>query len=1339
MLRQSLTLFVLLVLVSLGLVVAYAFLGLSGPETTIAEAQDALRAGRYAEAERLCNIASKSTGLQGNTELRRKLYDVRFQAHKQLDNMPRALEDLDALLALDGPRDPALQLERVRILIAIGDADRALSGAENLLSADAGNGELLQLRGEARQLLYQNSLRQLVASIDRELTGTLRDRALRSLRDHIYRPSDDPKVLQGKADLLQYLQDQGATTRNTSFESDLAATRQNVQDCLEDYRRALETEGQPTSAYQGMAYALREGGRTDDLICLAEIYLQRFNHIYATQAAVDLVGAHMAAGRPRAAVEAADRFLANWRDRLRDNRLHRDVRFLLLQKLQAHMQLGEKKQTRDTMGIAVAVHNVLGIAPEMRLLVGLHQESLGNDEEAAKALESFLRSQGRTAAEVPIAGEDLVALTLRHLAEVGAADDRDEIHARWINLRRDFPEPWVARARFRLARGQFAGAYEDAKQALRRSSEDEVLLQLVARTADEHYEATDRHGKGLLAQCHKARRESPDTSDPIGYLLCARAARDNRDWEIMLESARKASDHWLWALEPRLLYAQAAMRLERFEEAVVSLQTARRFHGDDPRLLRALRDATTANNGSTQSLLVDTMRTIPAEPGVSEDLLRRTLETGPPEALPVLARRALEFENAPATLLSVAAQAAARGGDLATSQDAVQRLQKAQAAARLQLPAQAERLRAKALSEPDALLVREAEQLLPLAADDPAGLAQIAAELRLADRPAAALTLLRAVLDEGESDQRTGANYALAGQLALQLRDRRTARDYLTAAVTFDDGASAAIPLAMLFLDAGDETNAALATDLRGRGDPLPIALTWRLGRTRVAIEQALARLQVDRYDMPAQAIHAVGLAENCPDPDLQQLAKDHAEALADAALWIDHVGFEDRALTSAQALADKAPTSVFAQLLLAKALGNAGQKGEAMKRLAALSQLATPPWPLHHVTASLVATGDPTILTPALQEMILAGVTKPEGQIRPTQAVVAARLLAARALRAGFRDAALEASVQAWRQFPVESQVRIPDVQLLFGLGRVAEALEILGAMEPTITKAQRPASITEYFLCAGYLALRQDNQIVRDIARARARRFIDEEGHWSPAVQFLFLEEEARLGPLLEDRREDSDVRRLRHARWAHGIIDFHLDGNTQSASGLEWALNMISILDGDDAASERIEALLQLQPGSRTLWHLRTLLHHRMGKTAQAVADLRNVGDYLPDSRLAANRAVIAAAAGLERPRDRDDLVKTAGAELDRPDVRLGLGLLDLRIAAFARADDHLAHAPMWGGGARDYFRAMAKLGMGGEQNLADAAELFAKIATDHPGQPQLANAAHFAAQLGVPRVP
>lgn len=1347
MLRQTLTLFVVLVLVSLALVVGYALTGLSGPASAIAEAETALNAGQPTECLRQLDIAAKSSALRSDPKLERRYWELRYSSHIALENHKKALEDLDQLFSLSGDAEE-LSHDRIRLLIQLGDWTTALARIETLLSETPGDGALLQLRGEAHQIRYQQSLKDIVEAIDRELAGTLRDNAMRALRDFIYRPVDDPKVRDGQTYILRVFQEQNASNRNLSLSADLSATRKQVQACLEDYRAALEVQGEPTSAYQGLAHALEEGGRTDDLICLAEIYLQRFDHIYTTQAAVDLVRAHAQAGRPRAAAEAADRFLyregLDWRERVKTDRLHSDVKYLLLDKMRAHLALGERAQVQQTVRTAGEIQRLINLAPEIILVRGLFQESQDNDEDAAKLFESFVRSQGRDGRAVPIAGEDLVSVALSHLTDTAADGERDRVHALWIEYRRDYPEPWAARARYRLAKGLFSAAYEDARQAMLRDPENEPALQLLARTAEAHFEASDRHGKGLLTSCKGAGTDLPPQAsddEPVAYLLCARAAVANRDWDIAFACAQKAAGAWVWAYEPRILQARAALELDQPGEAVLALRTALSFEedraGDDDTamVMRLLRDAVSIQGLPTDDLLTNTMRTIPATADAIEDLLRSTLERGPEGVLGTLTRRALAVQDPPASLLSAAAEAAARIDEPKLAAQALELLTEAKAPTALKLPALAELMRARATNKTDEQLSREAVRLLPMAESHPQTLAQLARELGRADRPGAALTLMRAVLEQSESSERTGANYALAGEFALRAGERRLARDLLTAAVAFEDGARAAISLAYTFLDAGDETSAALATELRTKAQPMPAPLLWMLGRRQNAADQAKARLQVQPSDMASLAIRAVELPEATVDEELRTLAQAHPQELIEAVLWLDQPGFEDLAVVTSGALLDLAPTAAFPRLIRARALLLAGRTEEATSMLLEIAAAPSPPWSLHHVAADAAMILGVKATPRPLNELILAGFGNPEGSITPHQAVAASRILAARAQAAGFPDAVMSAKVEAWRLHPVESGVTLEDVMALFGSGRVTESLEILGAMEPSLPPERRGEWIQQYFLCATYLALHQKETIVRELARRRATRMIQDEGHWYDAVRFLILEEEERLGPILEDRRNDSDIRRRRHLDWAHGVMDFHLDGAPQPEAGLEWALNTIASLDKDESARERIEQLLARQPGSVTLWHLRALLIDRTGATAKAVSELRNVFDYIPDPRLAANRAVIAGAAGIDRPRDRDDLLAVSEGQRNRADVQLGLGLLSLRRGDHAAADAHLAAAPDWGAGARDYFRAMAKLGIGGSKEATAAAELFAKVAADHPGRPLVANAQHFATQLRV----
>ena len=108
-----------------------------------------------------------------------------------------------------------------------------------------------------------------------------------------------------------------------------------VSQAIDYFSRSLENEGLPVGAYTGVAYAMRQAGRFDDLQWLAEIYLERFDHVYVTAAAAHLAELHLQHGRHRAAAEVSARFLppGAWRERLDAGRLDATLARLLLPRL----------------------------------------------------------------------------------------------------------------------------------------------------------------------------------------------------------------------------------------------------------------------------------------------------------------------------------------------------------------------------------------------------------------------------------------------------------------------------------------------------------------------------------------------------------------------------------------------------------------------------------------------------------------------------------------------------------------------------------------------------------------------------------------------------------------------------------------------------------------------------------------------------------------------------------------------------------------------------------------------------------------------------------------------
>src|SRR5690606_27049296 len=116
MFKKSLLILMLSALLTLACIVAYAALGLGGPEATIREAQAKLAANRYVEVINLLDQAEPGHSLQGNRALRRQLSQLRKEAHARLGNAAGALKDVRYLLASGLEDDVDLLLDQIRFL-----------------------------------------------------------------------------------------------------------------------------------------------------------------------------------------------------------------------------------------------------------------------------------------------------------------------------------------------------------------------------------------------------------------------------------------------------------------------------------------------------------------------------------------------------------------------------------------------------------------------------------------------------------------------------------------------------------------------------------------------------------------------------------------------------------------------------------------------------------------------------------------------------------------------------------------------------------------------------------------------------------------------------------------------------------------------------------------------------------------------------------------------------------------------------------------------------------------------------------------------------------------------
>ena len=150
--RRSLQVLLVLAFLALLSVVVYSFAGLSGPASTLAEAERYYQARQYNAAISVLNLLeTRSVSLRRDPELRRRLLDLRYRAHRDQGNYRKALDGLEDLLVASGGNDRELLLNRVWLLLLNERTEEGLVQARSILAADPTSGRAAELAGEACQ------------------------------------------------------------------------------------------------------------------------------------------------------------------------------------------------------------------------------------------------------------------------------------------------------------------------------------------------------------------------------------------------------------------------------------------------------------------------------------------------------------------------------------------------------------------------------------------------------------------------------------------------------------------------------------------------------------------------------------------------------------------------------------------------------------------------------------------------------------------------------------------------------------------------------------------------------------------------------------------------------------------------------------------------------------------------------------------------------------------------------------------------------------------------------------------------------------------------------------
>lgn len=930
MLRHSLTVLVLLFLLGLVMILGYAVWNREASTDALAEASALLDEDRAAEALRLLNHTERTLGPNGDTELRRRLYELRYQAHERAGNQRYALRDIGLLQRAFGkpPADAqrSYALARIRLLLGLGrtdpeDWDRALDQARAELSEHRGDHELRELTGQILQALYRRDLSELV-SIDLPLLLPSEDldRAVEAIRNHVFRELTDPEGMRQRDILENILRIHVADPRElANLLSRTAAIRERILETSEHYRFALRGTQPAYAALQGYCGQLLRSDRADEAAALSWLYLlrfpRRFGSVFAVSRALE---SFIAIGN----VAQACRVGAYWLEKnpidevvekRRLNKTYLDAYLLYVRAL--HRQKDDV--AIDTLVTQLMKHNKRYNAlfwPDMNWIFGLLSDLRKDVDGLERSLADFCKAYAWSQVSRPGGQVDWYreALQLRYDAARERGNDArvDAVLEEWIKSRPKDVEARLTRAQRLLERQEVLLCVSDANvvinsiEATSAEREDALRLRLEAR--NRQFAAEGRDARSILATLIRDDGSSIVVPDPVLHIGVAELALDAGLQKIARRSIRAAAETLQWSSTLRLLQARDA--LARGEDPLYDIEQVLE---SDPSSLQArllMIDALEQTQASPDRMArawYDLIRTNPKDTRaimrLGELLIRRgaydlALELGSDAQVDEQTKRELAWvrgrsllglnraTEAIDVLTTLPIDSPNRRPALALAMETAARLEQHE-----RLP-QLRRLLLK--SEPDADTLRKTAEVL-------------ASQRQYRE----ALELLLEISERNPNlvAGRDGRLFVLIGRLLHAMGQPAAAQENWGAAYSFKDG-SEAIPLlalSLVFEDKLDEAREVLQLSPQLSGDPVLLSYLWfRLDRKKEAVAALRGFVMPERSlllpPLLRQSLHLAakmpGEADGTPYPWFDKVISGNPELCFEALALSRGIAFEERA-----------------------------------------------------------------------------------------------------------------------------------------------------------------------------------------------------------------------------------------------------------------------------------------------------------------------------------------------------------------------------------------------------------------------------------------------------------
>ena len=1325
MFRKRLYLLMVASIVALASVTGYAWLNFSGPQKTIALARSLIAQRRFAEAVTELDFAAGGTTVQHDDKMREDVWRLRYHANAKLGNAAGALEDVENLLRSGHDGDETLPLERIRLVAAIGEGDRALLLATNFLEQHPDHCRALELAGEACQAIYEQPVADLWKRIDHDLGSSQLARARDALSAYLYCPDGDELVASS------------INTLGTIYDSEprlaalwqpllleLRAQREAVQRALRYFQRSLEAGGEPVAAFRAFTKALEQSGRFDDVLMACEIYRRRFDNEFLEEAGATALWALLNQGMDAAAVATAARWLPPGRVQ---KRIDRDTVGPAMSDLQlARVYAAWRNHDNQALGVALFDNSLLFHAGKNALIAGhlgagiqahIAQNNKLSEANLRIAIDNGLWTKPRGRPDL-LPG--VMPLLLDDLRARNAPDaDLQALLAQWANNRPLDLQPRFSLAWFQLERNNTAPALLTIANAEKIDPDYDPTFELRIEAMRRHVRNSEQDGAALVQHCKQNGITKPRVNDQIGYVLCAEAALAQKELWIAADSARMAVDAFPRARRPRLLEIEAYRAAGRLVEAKrLADRLLQVVEPDEETLLLALRVYREAGE-ETEPLLFAALHTCRPTAELQAALLRSALRSAPRHAATFVASVAAEKPE----LRILAASTLAHGGraaecgaifdgleEHATKLPPTQRTELAEALSAW--------LVATARQENDADLLRTANRRLVQLHVDDAGAAPhlIAASTALAEtHPETALALVTQAMSIANAQTRNGTVYGLAGRLALAIGSLRLAEDHWIAALAFEDGRFLAEDFARLCLALGRSDRAEQV--YRCVEKPRDAALAARHGELEIATYLATADRARDQADLIAHCTLAALGKTSLVDwhPGTEQLTRERLEVLS----ILGSFGLGSLAATRAQALVDHDPKSWANQLLLARALAAAGRGAEAAKVHSELFAHDVR-GPVFWREVAVLGARPGYTPDPALLKAVTEACAKGECLDSTTTLAWGLEQLALGLEQAGDLTMAGAVRFTRWQKAPRECKFSLADAETIAAKLPPREALPMLGQVLDAIDPEQRPPVLELTMKVVRELLSKSPSPLPDVYATVNA--WADRYGPFGCIVHFL-----------LDHAREYVALRPDDARRTALLLGHLQLIATGKDEAWLDQTIARMRSAEGTETTVADLETVLRQHPSALILWHERAKALARLHRVT-GIKDLRAVLAHASSPAANLAFATLAAAEHVLLPGDEQLIEALPAAMKAGADAKFARALVSLRSGRPDEALALLEGAPPQADGLHLYVTALALLQSALEDGAARARTVLETLAHDYPSSSLARNAGTFASQLG-----